>query len=126
MSALLLAPQPAPVDTGAPPIWPLVVEYLVSSQVRRAHAVTALLGADMRARDEQGRAKYGVPLTADNGRDHLVDAYQEALDLCAYLRADVQVHTEEERAASWHLFEQAVDLAWALRIRLAIRRGETR
>ena len=41
---------------------------------------------DMIRRDHIGQASYGVPLTAHNGRDALWDAYEEALDLCAYLR----------------------------------------
>lgn len=40
----------------------------------------------MKERDQEGRRKYGTPLQAGNGRDALVDAYQEALDLCVYLR----------------------------------------
>ena len=59
--------QGAPVPNDGRPIWELVVE-------------------DMRARDREGRARYGTPLQAHNGRDALVDAYQEALDLCVYLR----------------------------------------
>src|SRR5882724_2434431 len=42
---------------------------------------------DMRERDELGRARYGTPLTTNNGRDPLVDAYQEMLDGVAYLKA---------------------------------------
>lgn len=41
---------------------------------------------DVRDRDRIGRAKYGTSLQAGNGRDPLVDAYQEALDLAFYLR----------------------------------------
>lgn len=41
---------------------------------------------DMAARDQVGRARYGVPLQPHNGRDALRDAYEEALGLCAYLR----------------------------------------
>lgn len=37
-----------------------------------------------------GRARYGTPLQAGNGRDALVDAYQEALDLCVYLRQAIE------------------------------------
>lgn len=40
---------------------------------------------DIRERKAMGLAKYGTTLQAHNGRDALVDAYQEALDLCAYL-----------------------------------------
>ena len=55
-------PEPAPVPTDGTPIWDLVI-------------------ADMRERDQEGRRKYGTPLQAGNGRDTLVDAYHEALDL---------------------------------------------
>ena len=59
--------QPAPVANDKPAVWPLVV-------------------ADMQARDTLGRDWYGVPLQPHNGRDALRDAYEESLDLVAYLR----------------------------------------
>lgn len=59
--------QRHPVLNDSTPIWSLVI-------------------ADMHARDKLGRQRYGVPLQANNGRDALRDAYEEALDLCAYLR----------------------------------------
>lgn len=34
--------------------------------------------------------KYGTPLQANNGRNPLIDAYQEALDLCVYLRQEIE------------------------------------
>jgi hypothetical protein len=40
----------------------------------------------MKRRNEFGEFKYGTPLQAHNGRDALKDAYEEALDLCVYLR----------------------------------------
>ena len=49
-------------------------------------AVWDMVLADMKARDEVGRARYGVRLRVYDGRDTLVDAYQEALDLTVYLR----------------------------------------
>ena len=42
--------------------------------------------ADMQERAAAGVQKYGTPLQTHNGRDALWDAYQEALDLCVYLR----------------------------------------
>lgn len=36
-------------------------------------------------RVEQGRATYGEPLTTENGRDALKDAWEEAVDLVFYL-----------------------------------------
>ena len=47
--------------------------------------VLDLVLADLTARAEVGREKYGTYLRAGNGRDALMDAYQEALDLCMYL-----------------------------------------
>lgn len=63
--------QPAPRATTSVPVWQLVVE-------------------DMRTRDQLGRARYGVPLQAHNGRDALRDAYEEALDLAVYLRQAIE------------------------------------
>jgi hypothetical protein len=59
--------EPAPKKNANPPVWGLVQE-------------------DMKRRNEFGEYKYGTPLQAHNGRDALKDAYEEALDLCVYLR----------------------------------------
>jgi len=45
-----------------------------------------LVLADITARRDVGIERYGTPLQAHNGRDAMMDAYQEALDLCCYLR----------------------------------------
>ena len=45
-----------------------------------------LVKQDLIARAEVGERKYGEKLKPFNGRSALVDAYQEALDLCMYLR----------------------------------------
>ena len=59
--------QPDPTRNAHPAVWPLVI-------------------TDMAARDKLGRQRYGTPLQPFNGRDALIDAYQEALDLTVYLR----------------------------------------
>lgn len=41
---------------------------------------------DVNSRLEFGTKKYGTGLQPFNGRDALKDAYEEALDLCNYLR----------------------------------------
>ena len=48
--------------------------------------IAGLVRDDLSARYRSGIKKYGVPLRPHNGRDALVDAYQEALDLSLYLR----------------------------------------
>ncbi len=63
----LVNPQPPPQPNDKPAVWDLVI-------------------IDMMERDLSGEEKYGTRLQPHNGRDALVDAYQEALDLLVYLR----------------------------------------
>lgn len=44
---------------------------------------------DIEAKAQVGREKYGTYLQADNGRDHLSDAYQESIDQAKYLKAAI-------------------------------------
>lgn len=48
--------------------------------------IASLVNFDIESRVAKGRILYGERLTSHNGRDALVDAYQEALDLALYLR----------------------------------------
>jgi hypothetical protein len=52
-------------------------------------AVWDLVIQDMKDRDEMGYKKYGCHLRPFNGRNCLIDAYQEALDLVVYLRQKI-------------------------------------
>lgn len=49
-----------------------------------------LVSDDVQVRKQVGIKKYGMPLQASNGRDHLQDAYEEALDLAIYLKAQIE------------------------------------
>jgi hypothetical protein len=51
--------------------------------------VAALVREDIEARAQEGEQKYGERLTTHNGRDALVDAYQEVLDTAMYLRQEL-------------------------------------
>jgi hypothetical protein len=53
-------------------------------------SVTDLVMIDLQERREMGIKKYGNELQTHNGRDALIDAYQEALDLCLYLRQAIE------------------------------------
>lgn len=63
--------EPPPKPQSTTPIWHLVIK-------------------DMLDRDQAGRDRYGTPLQAHNGRKPLIDAYQELLDLCVYLRQEME------------------------------------
>jgi CDP-6-deoxy-D-xylo-4-hexulose-3-dehydrase len=69
--------QQAPKPGNSPSVWDAVI-------------------GDMRNRDEVGRKKYGVPLQWDNGRNSLQDAYEEALDLAVYLKAEIEKNKQNE------------------------------
>ena len=55
--------------------------------------VADLVIADIERRRAVGIERYGTPLQAFNGRNALIDAYEEVLDLACYLRQRI----EEER-----------------------------
>jgi hypothetical protein len=84
----IIAPQPPPQNSSGPALWPMIISELGDSETDR------LVAIDMQTRHEFGVAKYGVPLVASNGRDHLADAYQEALDGVVYLRAELEKLTD--------------------------------
>jgi hypothetical protein len=83
----LNAPQPAPLPSVRTPTWELVIAYARARYTDCSWLKFVL--ADMHVRDYQGRAKYGVPLASDNGRDHLIDAYQEIMDFAVYLASEL-------------------------------------
>ncbi len=84
---------PAPERADKPAVWDLVI-------------------ADMRERDDVGRQRYGTPLQAHNGRDPLVDAYQEGLDQVVYLRQAIEERRSPMSSAqrSVYLFRIACGL----------------
>lgn len=57
--------------------------------------VTPQVVADIQARTAEGVKKYGRPLQPHNGRNALQDAYEEALDLCQYLKQALMEREEE-------------------------------
>ncbi len=56
-------------------IWPLVLK-------------------DLKERVKLGKSRYGTVLQTNNGRDALLDAYEEAMDLAIYLRQVIEERKE--------------------------------
>lgn len=63
--------EPMPIPNNRPAVWDLVL-------------------SDMQERDQMGTEKYGTRLQPHNGRNFMVDAYQESLDLAVYLRGRIE------------------------------------
>lgn len=83
-------PEPMPLKNNFFAVWDLVIR-------------------DMYKRDSEGFKKYGTRLQPFNGRNSLVDAYQEVLDQSVYLRQAIherdeiaRVVTELHRQILWH------------------------
>jgi len=81
----LITPQPDPIKNDLPASWDLVVADFLDAYGN--HPVGNLVAIDMRQRDQFGYDKYGVRIQPRNGRDNLVDAYQEILDGLVYFRS---------------------------------------
>lgn len=113
----LNAPQPAPHAGEGAEVWPLIYES-------RGLVIPDWLRADMRERHQVGVKKYGTGLHVWNGRDAVIDAYQEALDLIVYSRqarerlGELKVKDPLFNAAA------ALDLTTHFAIQTAVRLGE--
>lgn len=68
--------QPRPVVNDGPCVQDLVIR-------------------DIEHRKAVGLKKYGTLLQPGNGRDALQDAYEEALDLCQYLRQALEERSQQ-------------------------------
>lgn len=84
--------QPNPIQNAKPAVWELVQQDLIKlttehfARDKNNDLVSEVILRDMKDRDEWGRSKYKTPLQPFNGRDALVDFYQEVLDSAVYLR----------------------------------------
>lgn len=134
--------QPPPKqDANAPALWPMIIAE-TEQRIAKRHPHDARAGreaevlhffvADMKQRHEFGVAKYGIPLVAKNGRDHLSDAYQEFLDAIVYLRAEIEkcggmptdTYEGDFRFRSIvRMYLQTIETAIGLRVFLAERDG---
>ena len=63
--------------------------YRSTDTIQRVR-ILPLVNEDLHKRVAKGSKEYGEPLTTHNGRDALWDAYEEALDLCLYLRQAIE------------------------------------
>lgn len=121
-----IADQPPPAARpDLKPAWEGVIEdfrarhdYIMTRDVDAPASVVAFVVlADMAERDKVGRERYGVPLTAHNGRDQLVDAYQELQDAAAYLRA-----AKDEGHDVGYTYGRVLDSLLEIRILILARR----
>lgn len=100
---LAVTHEPPPTGEGA-----VVLEFAVKRVEAAAIAARGrgnpslydqhvLVACALRERAEMGRAKYGTYLRVNNGRNALVDLYQELLDAIMYAeQCNMEAHAEME------------------------------
>lgn len=82
----LVKQQPPPGETGiSEAVTPYLVKRLRDYSPRDSDLLKIVL-----LRRDSGKKKYGTELKTYNGRDSLVDAFQEQLDSCVYLAQHVR------------------------------------
>lgn len=75
--------QPAPRPNNAKSAHSSYRDYIKGTRLEP-------LKTDLWSRQQMGIATYGTPLQPHNGRDQLVDAYQELLDAVVYLECAIR------------------------------------
>lgn len=70
----LVEPEPMPTKNELPYMWPKAIDRIIEIA---------------RQRDDFGAKKYGTRLQPFNGRDPLVDAFQEGLDKLVYIEQEL-------------------------------------
>lgn len=121
-------PQPTQYDPSKPDLWPMVIRdihewwtkrWSGSGDIKELREVIK----DMTDRDNIGRERYGTPLQPHNGRDALVDCYQELLDGAVYLRQAIEENQLDGGSimvlgnlnASYHrLFDVIANVRWTI------------
>ena len=98
--------EPKAKKTHLTPTWDIlfgeVVEMLESTTMDKPTIKFVL--ESMIARKRMGYDKHGCYLTPYNGRDSLTDAFQENLDLIAYIRNEISELDYEDEVAEEELF----------------------
>lgn len=62
-----------------------------------AISIQELVRRDLLHREQENLRLYGSAVTAYSGRSAILDAYEEALDLCVYLRQVIEEMTIGDR-----------------------------
>lgn len=123
----LIAPQTPPIKNTNPASWDLVVQDFKGLYSADEPGPAAAIVADMQDRDNFGFEKYGVRIQPENGRDNLVDAYQEMLDGAVYFRSaifEMELVADEAVPELYNMYNNTLTLIMQLRSAIWMRDGQ--
>jgi len=106
--------EPSPKATSMIPTWKIIIdEYQTELEKDFKIKMTRL----MMDRQEYGYEKHGVNLTPNNGRNNIVDAIQEGLDLMVYIRNNMRVSNDSLLSDAYQASIVAVELLLLYKIK---------
>ncbi len=113
-------PKPDPFAIG-PDCWELVMdEFAAVTTPIDFKNTKELVLEDMRGRSAYGLEFYKHPLRPHDGRDVMMDPYQEALDLAVYLRKAIA----EGNGWAVSMYKRTLEMLLELRTMIAMRDDE--
>lgn len=92
------------------PVLPEALDYVIEGS-EEGDIIAETVAADLRYRAELGRRKYGTYLTTNNGRDALIDLYEELIDALVYA---TQYNMQERSDASAEIAGELVVTVYAI------------
>lgn len=101
--------EPVPIPNNSPPTW----EKVIAKYHKRNHCYVNIIENLMLERNKIGEEKYGTVLQPNNGRDSLIDAVQECLDMIVYIENAVDEGKDRDKILENHmksLFDMVEDL----------------
>ncbi len=108
--------EPDPIrKAGAEAVWPAVWQDV--RQISTVYPVSEQVIADMADRDRIGWERYNGPLVVHDGRNTLVDLYQELLDAIVYTKKTLMEGRGDGHALAeiyTGLIEQACAVRWMI------------
>jgi hypothetical protein len=124
--------QPDPVQNDKPAVWEVIIkdvetyyDHLLDNRIFKSNekikSTRSALLKDMHDRDIWGRSKYKVPLQPFNGRDALIDLFQELLDAAAYTK-QYQLENPKEKPYQ-ELYEGILSNLYFIRSQILKRDG---
>lgn len=127
----LNTPEPPPKNTEeGEAVWPWLLEKTeftlkLGETIGADMTIGKLILIDEAKRNYDGVKKYGVELKSHNGRDWMIDDYQEAMDLKAYAgQGMLETTNREELEKITRLLEIASEAEMILRTMIYKRDGK--
>lgn len=110
--------QPLPTkSTGSRAVLPaLLLDLAMHVQIRgESEAARRGITDDLQTRTQIGIERYGTALETANGRNALIDAYEECQDLTQYLKQRTMEYPADSRSrlAYWSALSMMIDL-WGI------------